>query len=60
MFANQINEATGNPICVCGQDCEPNTPDGSSNDVVMGTKGLVILHRACIEEHNTRVQMGLV
>lgn len=53
MFANKINPATGNPICVCGEDCKPNIPgQPSTNGIVSGSKGLVILHDACINTHN--------
>lgn len=53
MFANEINPTTGNPICMCGEDCLPNEPgQPSANDIVSGSKGFVILHTACIEAHN--------
>lgn len=57
MFANKINPATGNPVCMCGQDCLPNVPgQPSDNDIVQGSKGLVILHTACIEAHNRNLR----
>lgn len=55
MFANKINPETGNPVCVCGEDC---LPDLSANGVVSGSKGLVILHNACIDAHNNQIKSG--
>lgn len=55
MIANKINPETGNPICVCGEDC---LPAPAENALVSGSKGLVILHKVCIEMHNARVLAG--
>lgn len=64
MFANDIEESTGNPLCMCGQPVLPNRDlpegDGQRGSIVQGSKGLVILHNKCIEEHNALVQIGLI
>jgi hypothetical protein len=61
MLVNKINEETGNLICMCGEDCLPNEEGKpSANGMVMGSKGLVILHKVCIEAHNEAVLRGQV
>lgn len=58
MFANEINNE-GHPICMCGEPVLPNSElpeeSGQRGGLVSGTKGLVILHQACIEAHNAEV-----
>lgn len=49
---------------MCGEAVEPNDnlPEGSPErgGLVMGSKGMVILHNKCIDEHNLMVNLGLV
>jgi hypothetical protein len=62
MFVNRVT-SSGNPVCVCGMAILPHealSPDSDQRGtLVSGSKGLVLLHLACLDRLTRLAEMGV-